>query len=715
MAFKPFPILNMRVGKMMALNPWLFPQDAFETLRNCHLRDGVLEKRRGHSLFGQVVAISTTSLDPTLQTNPVMGIFNHLSGTTENLLIADKNRINSFVSSRPANKVLTAVADLGGSPNKVRFTSASHSFTADEIITISGDADWNGTYRVENVSDANHYDIEHAASDTVVDSGTTATQEAFTDLTKNKIRIKPTDGVNADQDTQPGTGVTITGVTSGASATLIAGGAIADYGAFGLGTAFGTLIFDKGTVASGPFLAGEQLNSSGVLDTGDIYGYALAANSDEAFTGDNTNFFWTENWDHDGVSNFTYIANNKDPIQIYNGTHLRQLSIDIGLDAARAGVNDVNSALLVIVFKGRIVIFCTNENGSDHFQRARWSTIKDPFSWLTSNFKDAPTSDSIKSIDFIGEELYVWFERSVFRFTSTGDSADPFEWERVSNVDGTVAQMSLVTKDDRQYALGVSRLQVSNGRDILQADKKIPDFTLDWNQDSLPFSNGVLLDEERQIFISYASSDALSDDADQPDDGNVYPDSILVLNYEDFGFATYGLPINTFGFSSIESDLVWDDISDAWEDIDFSWNAGQAKSGFPTTLFGNHLGKIFQMNFGGSDDGSAIEFNAIGGQWNPYVKEGHKAKLGYIDFLVDVDASVTFDVKSFLNTDGTQFQTKTITCDSLNGSDDIVWKRMDVYAVANFHRIEITNNASSNRPRIHAIVPYFEDVGGRLV
>ena len=696
----------------MRRDPWLAPQDAFETLSNCHIKRGVLEKRRGYSLYGQILKIDTATLNPTFSTNPVVGIFNHLSGSTENLLAADKTRINEYVSGRPVNKVLTVVADLGGSPNQVRFTSTAHSFSDDEIITITGDSDWNGTYRIE-AETANTFDIEHAASDTVVDSGTIASQEAFSDLTKNKIRFKPTNGIDANQDTQPGAGVAINGVASGASATLASGGAIADYGVFGSGSAFGTFVFVKGTV-TGTFQTGEQLNSTGTIDTGDIYGYALAANSDEAFTGDNTDFFWSENWDHDGSSETTYITNNQNAIQIYNGTHLRQLSIDIGLDSARAGVNDVNSCRLIIIFKERVVLFSTNEEGTDYFQRARWSTIKDPQSWPTANFKDAPTSDVIKAVGFIGNELYVWFERSVWRFIWTGDSNNPFEWERVSETEGSVAQMSLVTQDDRQFAVGAARIQLFNGRDVMAADTLIPDFILEWNLDSLFFSNSLLLDEEKHILMSYVSGDASSDDSDQPDDGNVYADRAVVINYEDDNFATYSLPIHTMGFSNVENDLTWDDILEAWEDIEYSWNAGQGESGFPITLMGNHLGKIFQLNSAGSDDGSDIEFEAIGGRWNPYTEKGHKAKLGYILFLVDVDSDASFDVLSYINSDTTEFQTKTVTCTAVRGSDVKAWHRVDVFAIADFHRIEITNNASNNRPRIHAIIPFFQDVGGKL-
>lgn len=769
----------MQAGKVTRRDPWLLQPDGFETLSNCRIKRGVLEKRRGFAFYGQILAIDTTTLDPTLQTNPVMGIFNHLSGTTENLLAADQDRLNEYVSGRPVNKTISAVADLGGSPNRVRFTTAAvHGLTADEIGTIVGDSDWNGTHRIENVSDTTHFDIEHAASDTVVDSGTAISQEAFTDLTENKIKFKKDTSM-----TSPAVGVVIESadtIYSGAGfAEVLA--VLTDYGTFAANTAYGTIIFKRGT-HSGTFTDGEKLQyftlaftsggthevlvgdtltgatsgstcvvtkitlSSGTWAGGDAAGtfhlrlqsaalqsenlnegannnvctiasdstqviVALCngTNSDEAFTGDNTDFFWSENWDHDGASDITYITNNQNPIQIYNGTHLRQLSIDIGTDAARVGDNDINSCLLVIVFKERVIIFSTNENGVDYFQRARWSGVKQPFSWPTANFKDAPTSDIIKSVDFIGDELYVWFERSTWRFTWTGDSTNPFEWERVSDTEGAVAQMSLVTQDDRQFAVGAARIQLSNGRDVVAADSLIPDFVLDWNQDSLPYSNSLLLDEEKHILMSYASEDATAHG-----DGNVYPDRAVVINYEDNNFATYGLPIHTMGFSNVESDLTWDDVAEAWKDIDYSWNAGQAKSGFPTTLMGNHAGKIFQLNFSGSDDTAAIEFEAVGGRWNPYTKKGHKAKLGYIEFLVDVDASVTFDVLNYINTDATAFQTKTITCDAVRGSDVKAWKRVDVFAIADFHRIKITNNATNNRPRIHAIVPYFQDAEGRL-
>ncbi len=694
MPYKAFPILDMRVGKMLALAPWLLPQDGFENLRNCHLRRGVLEKRLGYNLFGQIVHIATTTLNPTLQTNPVTGIMNFQDGATENLLVSDKSRINKFVSSRVIGQSVTAVADQGGAPNVVRFTSAGNAFVADDIVTISGTTNYDATYRVEVVA-AGSFDVESAfVSETL--SGATATQEPFLDITKNKIRFDDA----AQSGYTPAADDVIEQVTSGAKGTVDK--VVVDYGTFGAFSAHGTIIFQKGTV-TGTFNGTDQLFQEGV--GANIVGDALAAASDEEFTGNNDDYLIATSW-----LGRAYIANNNDPIQVYDGTDLVQLSIDIGTDAARVGANDINSCKLIFIVKERVVLLSTNETGTDRLQRARWSTIGDPQSWPTSNFKDAPTEDVIVSADFINDDLYVWFETSVWRLAYTGDATDPFEWERISDSEGSVARMSVVTQEAIQFAVGASRLQISDGRNVNAGDRKIPDFVLDWTQDSLPFSQGLFLNEEKQIWESYASASASANA-----DGNIYPDSALVLNIEDNSFATYGLPIHTLGFSSVESDLTWNDITDAWEVIDSSWNARSGQSGFPTTLMGSQDGKVYQLNNTGGDDGSAIEFSALSGRWNPWIKQGIEASLGWIDFFVDVDESISFDVNSFVNTDSASFQTKTITCSAVRGSDARAWHRVYVHATAYTHRIELTNNALNDRPRIHAIVPYFKPAGSRVI
>lgn len=694
--YTPFFIADLVGGKITRRDPWLLPPDGFEELDNCNLKNGVLEKRRGRSLLGQVVAIDTDTLDPTLSTNPVMGVHNHLSGNTEELIVFDKERMNTFVSDKTTNITLLSVADLGGSPNQVRFTVASgHGILADEIDTITNWPTYNGTHRIEAVG-ATTVDIEHAFVAEAAPATARIDQEQFTDATKHKIRFDST----GQAWIAPTSGDVVRGVTSGATGTIDT--VIVDYGSFGNSDAVGTVIFQKGTI-TGVFQDAEQLDNNANQGV-EIIGDSKTAGTDDLWTGDNTHYFWIANWTLAGASR-TYITNTKDPLQIYDGTNLTQYSIDIGLNSARTGDNDVTGAALVFIVKERVVIFSTTESGTDFNQRARWSGIKEPFSWPTSSFIDAPTEDFIVTGGFLGDDLYIWFEHSVWRFAWTGDSVAPFEWIRVSAQDGAIAQMSLTARNNIQRAVGPTKILANDENSIFAIDDKIPDVVLDWNPESAEFTQSVDSEEERQILFAYARPETTANA-----DGNKYPDRALILNYEDSNWATFRHEIHTMGSSSLESDLTWD-LDAAWEDIDFSWNASNSISGFPFTIIGDHAGKIFQINTGGSDDATAIEFNAKMARFNPYSAEGKLARLQKAEFLCDVDSGISFDVEFFLNSDSSKYSTTTITCDPVAGSDDKAWYTAFSGATGFFHTMNLTNNAKSNRPRIHAIRLWFKPAG----
>jgi hypothetical protein len=701
MGYKAYPIINMRLGKKTDLEPWLLPKDAFDTLNNCHLKHGVLEKRRGYTLLAQMVKVDTSTKNPTLQTNPVTGIFNHVDGATEYLMAADKLRINEYVNSRTRNIAISSIADAGGGDVTVT-TSTAHELSVDDIITQSGcaDSNYNSTFKVKTAPTTTTYTITATWGST--DTGT-VDQEPFLDMTRLCIRFENT----AQAWTSPGAGDIVEGATSGAYGEIEE--VIIDYGTFGGTNAHGTIVLKNGTVTGTFDESAEQIFERGT--PANIVGNCLATPADLAFSGGNDNWLWAKSWNLLGAD-WTFATNDYagDGIRKYNGSNWSQLAIDIGTDASRAGANDVGRARIILVDHERLIIFNTQESGTDYLQRARYSSIKDFQSWPTNNFKDAPTSDTIVTAGIVNGIIYVWFEKSTWRFRYMADSANPYEWERVSEDEGAVARMSLVTHEQFQTAIGTTRVQACDGVSVKAADVSNPDIVLGWTQDSLSYCQGLLFKDERHIWEGYASFDASANA-----DGNTYPDKVLGINYEDGSMFTYDLPVHCFGVSAVESSLTWNDVTDAWEDIDWAWNAGQAESGFPMALMGSQDGKVYELNKAGSDAGSAIEFEAIGGRWNPYIEEGFQADLGWLDFLVDVDASVTFDVLSYVDTDTDEFQTETVTCTAVGAAEGKSWHRVHVGAIANFHRIKITNNASTNRPRIHAIVPYFQKAGSALI
>ncbi len=61
MAYQPFLISAFRTSLDQSLEPWILPQDAFQTIINAFIHDGVVSKRAGTQIFGYMVYASTAT------------------------------------------------------------------------------------------------------------------------------------------------------------------------------------------------------------------------------------------------------------------------------------------------------------------------------------------------------------------------------------------------------------------------------------------------------------------------------------------------------------------------------------------------------------------------------------------------------------------------------------------------------------------------------
>ena len=110
-----------------AVEPWLDPKDAFAEMNNCYLRKGVLQKRRGYSEFAEMVHTHTGTGADTNPGNTVMGIYNYYSGTSEQLIAMDTERVNRY------NTVTSALVDV--TTKKLRFkTGDNGGWTAAQVV-----------------------------------------------------------------------------------------------------------------------------------------------------------------------------------------------------------------------------------------------------------------------------------------------------------------------------------------------------------------------------------------------------------------------------------------------------------------------------------------------------------------------------------------------------------------------------------------------------
>ena len=175
----------------------------------------------------------------------------------------------------------------------------------------------------------------------------------------------------------------------------------------------------------------------------------------------------------------------------------------------------VNSAKIIIPFKGRLLLFNTIEYDVDgtvneeHVNRCRFSRVGTPFpasgpdnlaadvsaAWLEPNvtwtigasdevsvgagFVDAPVEEEIMSAEFIKDRLIVYFEASTFELAYTGNRLFPFEWQRLNTELGTLSMKSAVPFDKAVLNVGRTGVHGCNGANVAKINEKISNLTYD--------------------------------------------------------------------------------------------------------------------------------------------------------------------------------------------------------------------------------------------
>ena len=478
-------------------------------------------------------------------------------------------------------------------------------------------------------------------------------------------------------------GNTVTGHTSTAHAKVEA--ITLDGGSWAGGDAWGTLHVSTQT---GTFQAGEDLDVGASLNEASN---AEGGNSStHLFTGDTSQFFWLCNWLDVG-----YICNGKDVCRKYDNTYLTYFHID--LDVEGGPDNDVNTELMIFKYHGRLVLLRTIERSVAHNQRARWCEINDPTTWPDTNYIDAGSDEYIIGAGILANELIVFFERSIWKLVYTGDANNPFEWDQICPVQGLGATFSVLNFTDELFGVGPTRIIATDGRDGYGIDDRMPNFMLTWNQDKVDRCYGMVIEEEDWAWMSY------------PEAGQTTCNAVLVFNYEDNAYSTFDIAATCFGSYKVQSDLTWQcDLT--WEECDFPWSERSSQAGYPINLMGTTSGEVFALQSGGSDDAAAIAFNVESASWNPFVESGLQADFGWLDLFVDCDAYVDLTVDFYIGDEASPYLTQAITlADDKGGTPEKTWKRIYVGQIAPNHRVVFRNSGVSDRPRIHAIVPYFRE------
>jgi hypothetical protein len=376
------------------------------------------------------------------------------------------------------------------------------------------------------------------------------------------------------------------------------------------------------------------------------------------FHGGNTNFFWTTNWEGNIpgqtaliVSNY-YVVNpngigaaTDDPIWWYynargttswvSGTGAHAFYFAPAGGAPQTGPF-VKSALIILPFKGRLILLNTIENdgttppgnNTQYVNRCRFSIAGSPFiqnSWYEPNqtdnagtagglsryggagFIDASTEERIVSAEFIKDRLIVYFERSTWELAYTGNQIQPFQWNKINTELGSESTFSTVPFDKVVLTIGNTGVHACSGANVERIDNLIPDQIFEISS-QLDNSGVARVYGIRDYFVEMVYWTFPSND-ENPND--TYPNRVLVYNYKNGTWAFNDDCITCFGYFEQQQGLTWQDADFAWQVANFTWDSGSLEAQSRQVIAGNQQGFVFLIEADVSSNAAVMQVTNI--------------------------------------------------------------------------------------------------------
>lgn len=372
-----------------------------------------------------------------------------------------------------------------------------------------------------------------------------------------------------------------------------------------------------------------------------------------SFTNGTNDYFWTSNfagsmWETNNLTadgiNYWNLSNN--------WTNFRPIV---------SGTTVLNAALIILPYKGRLVVLNTLEDAAPFPNRARWSQLGTPYvlsdathapapgfgvdatAWRSDivgkgGFIDADTSERIVSAEIIKDTLIVAFQRSTWRLRYTGNEILPFIWERLNTQYGAESTYSNIAFDEAALFFSRYGWIGSTTNDVARIDLDIPDdsFAIEGSNVNITGLNKV--QGIRDFFRNFAYWTYIPIGASSAT-------QIYAYNYIDKSWSIFTptVPINVFGtYRNTAGDFTWSVFTksnDTWDNFGVTtiWSdlgSGQNED-FPYILGGDLNGNVYLMfeffNAPATDNGTNFNFNILTARVNPYFDEGVKCRLGYVD------------------------------------------------------------------------------------
>lgn len=766
--YQPFAISNFRTGFDEAVEPWLLPRDAYQSMINAHLYRGIIEKISGYNLFALMGYRTEMSLGTPDGVTKTFTITIPTLPTTSNFFaygtITNGSAETFSYASDASSTVINLMGTAGGIGTvniatgvvSITFNTApptNSPTTTYSSIFFQWDSASPGNlaimgikqYYANNGTQSVMVFDQHRVGIITSNSGVLASDVGAL----NGITEIPHDYYQSAVFTGDGATTVFTGTLTAknfapfsvqflqfAATTAVPVSTITDNGS---GALQGTNVNSSASFIN--YVTGDyKITFTTAPATGNIFN-ATVGIFGNIFTGGKGNFFTLTNYQYKA-----FFTNNVDPIMYYDGTSLHYLNTITTLNTfviASGGVPtnlSITKCLHVFTLRERLLLLSpTYAFGGLQGFTIQWSVIFNPLVFTNDAFLPASTSEPIRAFGYINTDLIVRFANSERVFRYTGDAFDPFRWDSTNNIWACDGPYSTINYDSWFSTLGRPAIVGSDGVNVRRADEIIPDFTDPsripddlpvpfLNQTSIQQCYGERFDDVKEGWLCYNS-----DPLDQS--GPVPSDNILSFNYLDETYAIYSFPLSCLGFGSIVNVPTWGTTFTPWDMMNVTWDSYQIQRGALIDLGGDQFDTVYQLNEGTTQTNVAgatipVLMSVISKNFNPFIEQGQLARLGYIDLLVTANNDTTLLIQFYINdqlyidSNGNPagFYQQTILTfaeeDAMSPTTNQtkVWKRIYVGSVAKSHTVRFyqdygITDVLDQPVFIHSMVLYMKPAG----
>jgi len=607
--FDKFLIAPLNTGLQTDVEPWLIPDDAFESLNNAYILNGKLKKRFGSTYTG----------------------YGYSSDLTEQLF--SRLRIGLLSSSASVGTTNGVTGNLSGTVAGASGAIGQQFVIGAEVFTVAV----LGTPGIMTTTGAATIHTFNTTTGAFVIEGAALATECFfyssgigtTRADGSATGIVPGAIFKVGQMFSIGTEIYTVSVLGTPGIMLASSGTAT---VFTFNTTTGAYVFTGADASkqiyfypSEPVMGLTQYESDAINDRPAIafdtqYAYKYSGGSwgfsgptlPKRWNGGNADFFNSTRWRGLKAENSILFTSNyhadvptavdtDDPIRYYDGTIWTDFSFE-----TIVGGNKILTSKIIIPFKDRLVLLSTIEQNTggtvntEFKNRCRYSHNGSPLdtnAWLEKNqvgytgggWIDAATKEQIMSAELIRDRLIVYFEQSTWEIVYTGNQVLPFLWKQINPELGSQSMNSTIQLNRSIATIGSRGIHECNGANVERIDRKIPKevFKISTDNNGIDRVAGIRDFYTEMLYWSFPKSNA-------EEYADVYPNKVLVYNYKNGSWAFNDDCITAFGSFEQQEDVTWESLGDlTWKESDRAWDSGVMQADFKQVIAGNQQGFVF--------------------------------------------------------------------------------------------------------------------------